>query len=317
MNRALVIAVLSTVPAVASAQVVTPVPPKSTPAPAWTPPPVAPPVPPPPAEPDVPTPNIVKLDAEGHVVWPDKPYELVVFEALPIDAQQRQTWEAKWKERQAQLDDQFIRNIADAIKFRETLYTIDSLNDLGTFANLATPLNKFFAVRPPLDQYIRTSQILKAKQLNAFSEGVKHFKTQSTESLTKRYGADQSKFMIEKLREAVNDRSHEGRVAFDRMTAALADNWTSVKSSMGLTGDFAAAEAQAASAKDPAAKAAAGFALLKAVPAERRAEVLGTFRTPMPPPPKPPADPAIEGAPLPKTPPASPPPGTPPANPPK
>ncbi|HYC99727.1 MAG TPA: hypothetical protein VEB22_00740 [Phycisphaerales bacterium] len=302
MNRALVLAVLSTVPAVASAQVVTPVPPKSTPAPAWTPPPVAPPAPQPPAEPDVPTPNIVKLDAAGFVIWPDKPYEIVVFEALPIDAQQRQTWEAKLKERRAQLDDLILRNLGEALSIRESLYGIDAVDDWGPLVKLATPLNNFFAVKPPLDQFVRTSQILRAKQLNAFNDGVKHFKAQSTDSLMRRIGNDQAKLMVEKPREAAKERALEGMLAFDRMTTALADNWASVKASTGVSGDFAAAEAMVASAKDPAAKAAAGFALLKAIPAERRAEVLGAFRTPMPPAPKPPSDPAIEGAPLPKTP---------------
>jgi hypothetical protein len=110
MNKVLMLSVVSLLPVVGTAQVVTPVPPAAPAAPAWTPPPPPAPVTPPkPAvdpelDKDIPTPDVVKLDGEGHVIWPSLPPELMVFEAIPLDANQRQAWGEKWQARQAQLD---------------------------------------------------------------------------------------------------------------------------------------------------------------------------------------------------------------------
>jgi hypothetical protein len=309
MNKALALVVLSTVPSLVSAQVVTPVPPKTAPAPAWTPPVAPPPLPPPPPEAPVATPDIVKRDKDGFVIWPDRPYELLVLEAIPMDEAQKKTWREKWTARQAQMDDLLVRNASEAIAFREALSKIDEAKEWGPVVNMATPLNKYFALQPMLDQFIKSSQVLNGKQLGAYADGVKNFKSQSTESLLKKVGNDNAKLMIEKPREAAKERAQEGTIAFDRMAADLAANWTKAKAALNLSGDFGAAEAMAAKATDETSRAAAGLALLKAIPAERQSEVLGTFRTPMPPPPKPPVDPAVQGADLPKvpaTPPATP-----------
>jgi hypothetical protein len=305
------LAVLSMIPAVGSAQVVTPVPEKAAPPAAWTPPPLAPTPPPPPPEADVPTPDIVKRDASGAIIWPERPFELVVLEGVPMEPAQRKAWEEKWTARTAQQDDAVLKSLPKAIQIHDAVTSIESLTELGQLISLADPM-KTVSVQPGIETFIKTSQVLKPKQLAAFTDGVKHFRTETTLELNKKVGDDKNKLMILKSRESVTDRSSEAMNALDRMAAALAENWSKVKSGMNLTGDFGAAEAQAAKATDAKSKAAAGIALLKAVPAERQAEVLGTFRTPMPAAPKPPADPAAAGVEMPKAPPAKIPGGVPP-----
>lgn len=309
MKKALALLVVSTVPAVSLAQVVTPVPPASPVAPAWTPPPEAPKPPPPPVEADVPTPDIVKLDASGRLIWPDKPYEIVAFEGITIDEGQRKQWTDKWAVRLSQQDEMIIKNLGEVIKLREQVGTIDSMNDWNDLIKMATPINKFLAVQPQLEQFVKTSQILRPKQLAAFTEAVSHFRKESTNDLNKRVGSDTTKLMVEKSRDSIKERSQEGFIAFDRMLAALAGNWAKTKDAFKLTGDFAAGEKLAADAKDDKARAAAGYALLKAIPADRQAEVLGSFRTPAPTPPKPPADPGTQGVEIPKAPAVKPPAG--------
>jgi hypothetical protein len=306
MNKALILMVLSTAPAVATAQVVTPVPAQSVPAPAWTPPPEAPKLPPLPPEPDVATPDIVKRDKDGWVIWPEKPFELVVIEAVAMDDAQRKAWMEKWNARVAQQDDAVVKNLPQAIKLRESIDGIEAITELGQLIALAEPM-KPLVQQPSLEQFVKTTQIFKAKQQSAFVDGVKHFKDETLKDLNKKVGDDKNKLIIIKSRESVRDRSCEAMTSFDRMTAALATNWTKVKSTLNLSGDYGAAEAMAAKATDAKGKSAAGLALLKAVPAERQAEVLGTFRTPLPTPPKPPADPAVQGAELPKVPVSAPP----------
>lgn len=302
MSKAMVLAVLSIFPAVAVAQVVTPVPEKSVPAPAWTPPAAPPPPPPPPVEEEVATPNIVKRGSNGQVIWPERPPELVAFEAIPTTDAQKKMWNEKWTARAAQLDTVLLSNLPETLRIIDELAKIDQATEWGPAVALATPINKSFAVSPTLDQFIRSSQVLKPKQLAAYNESVKHFNTEATKDLLARANNDQSKVLLEKPREAAKQRAQEGMNAMDRMTAALAENWAKTKAALSLSGDFSAGEALVAKASDPATKAAAGMALLRAVPADRQAEVLGTFRTPVPPAPKPPADPASAGVELPKPP---------------
>lgn len=301
MNKTLALVVLSMVPAVCAAQVVTPVPEKSVPAPAWTPPPPAPTPPPPPVEPDVPAPNIVKRDASGNIVWPDKPYELVVFEGVPIDSAQTKTWGDKWYARVAQQDDTILKNLPKAIQLREAINSIDTLTELGQLIALAEPM-KHVALQPSLEQFIKSSQVLKPKQLSAFADGVKHFRSETTTELNKKVGDDKNKLMVLKSRESVVDRSCEAMSAFDRMAAALAENWIKTKKITGVTGDFSAGEALLPKATDAKSRAAAGLVLLKAIPADKQAEALGLFRTPLPAAPQPPADPAATGVEMPKVP---------------
>lgn len=301
MNNVLAIVVLSSVPAVLAAQVVTPVPAKVVPAPAWTPPPVPAPLPPPPPEPDVPTPNIVVRDADGWVVWPSKPFEQVVIEAVPMDEGQKRSWIEKWNARVAQQDEAIVKNLDQAMKLHAAIKEIDSVNELGQLIALAEPM-KPLVQQPGIEQFVKTTQIFRPKQQTAFAEGVKHFRAETLVDLNKRVGDDKNKLIIYKSRESIKDRSSEAMAAFERMAGELASGWAKVKDALSLTGDFAEGEAMAAKATDASSRAAAGIALLKAVPAERRSEVLGTFRTPMPPPPKPPADPAVKGAELPATP---------------
>jgi hypothetical protein len=165
---------------------------------------------------------------------------------------------------------------------------------------LAQPINKNFALQPQLEQYIRTSQVLRPKQLAAYNDGVKNFTNKYNADLIKRSEDNQSKVLAIKTREAAVRRAQEGSLALERMAAALADNWAKVKSQFSLSGDFGAGEKLAAEAKDPKAKAAAGLALLRAVPAERQGEVLGAFKTPAPAV-KTPADPGVQGVDVPKT----------------
>ena len=315
MNKAMALVVLSVLPAVGAAQVVTPVPPKNPAPPAWTPPPPPPPAPTPPVvtEPDVATPDIVKRDAEGRLIWPALTPEQVVFEAIPLDEGQRKAWNEKWSGRQAQMDALILSELPEVIKLFDTFATIDQEKDWSPIMSLSTPINKSLALKPSLEQFIKTSQVLRPKQLAAFSEGIANFRKQTTDDLQKRTGKDQAKMMLEGPRDAAKARAQEGLIALNRMAAALAQNWAKTKGALNLTGDFSAAEAQAAKATDDKSKAAAGIALLKAVPAERQAEVLGTFRTPMPAAPQPPADPAKTGVDMPKIPAAKPPVAPPPA----
>lgn len=305
MNKVMALAVLSVVPSIGLAQVVTPVPEKSAPAPAWTPPPEAPKPPPPPVEPPVAAPDIVKRDGAGNLIWPDKPFELVVFEGIETDAAQKKAWSDKWAARTAQQDDTILKHLPKALQLRDAVANIENLTELGQLIALAEPM-KHVSLQPSLEQFIKSSQVLRPKQLAAFTESVKHFRTETTNDLNKKVGDDKNKLMVLKSRESVQDRSFEAMTALDRMAGALAENWTKTKGALNLSGDFGAAEALASKATDAKSKAAAGIALLKAVPADRQAEVLGTFRTPMPPAPQPPADPATKGVDMPKAPPARP-----------
>lgn len=300
MNKVLMLAVVSMVPVAGMAQVVVPVPPASPAAPAWAPPPPPPPAPTPPPEPDVPTPDIVKRNAAGDIVWPDKPFELVILEGIPIDQEQRKAWDEKWAARLAQQDEAILGNVPKALQIHDAVVDINALTELGQLIALAEPM-KAVSASPGLEQFIRTCQVLRPKQLNAFNEGVKHFRAETTKELNEKVGQDKNKLMILKSRESITDRSSESMMAFHRMTAALADNWSKVKGSLNLSGDYGAAEKMAAEAKDPRAKAAAGVALLKVVPAERQGEVLGMFKSPAPAV-KTPADPGKQGVEMPKPP---------------
>ncbi|MFT3683395.1 MAG: hypothetical protein QM783_00480 [Phycisphaerales bacterium] len=307
MKKVLMLSVVSLLPVAGLAQVVTPVPPASPAAPAWTPP--APPVTPPPvkpavdpaSDPDIAAPDIVKLDAEGHVVWPAIPPELVVFEAIPVDAAQRAAWGEKWQARQAQMDAVLCSNVTETLRIYDALAELGKATDWQPAVALASPLNKSFGLQPQLEQYIRTSQVLRPKQLAAYNDGLKNFTNKYNADLLKRAEDNQTKVLGIKTREAALQRAQEGSMAFERMAAALADNWAKVKGQFSLSGDFAAGEKLAAEAKDAKGKAAAGIALLRAVPAERQSEVLGAFKTPAPAV-KTPADPGVQGVDIPKPP---------------
>jgi len=301
MKKAVALIVLSTVPSAAFAQVVTPVPPKSEAAPAWTPPPPPPPLPAPAPEPDVATPDIVKRDADGWVIWPERPFEVVVIEAIPMDEAQRKAWTEKWSARTAQQDEAVVKNLPQALRLREAIDRIDTITELGELISLAEPM-KPLVLQPSIEQFVRTSQVFKAKQQNAIAEGIKNFRAQTVADLNKKVGEDKNKLIIVKSRESVKDRSSEAMNSLERMAAALAADWPKAKSQLGLTGDFATGEALAAKATDAKGRAAAGLMLLKAIPADRQAEALAMFKTPMPAPPKPPADPAVQGVDLPKAP---------------
>lgn len=298
MNRLMVAAIAPMVSAACMAQVVTPVPEPTPAAPAWTPPP--PPTPPPtPAndaakDPDVPTPDIVKVDGAGHVVWPSLPPELVVFEAIPLDDGQRQAWKEKWQARLAQLDTALLSNVTETLRVHDALAELAKSDDWQPAVALATPINRNYALQPQLEQYIRTSQVLRTKQLAAYNDGVKNFFNRYNTDLIARAQDNQNKVLAIKTREAAIQRAQEGSIALDRMAGALADNWARVKSEKALTGDFSAGEKMLAEAKDAKAKAAAGLALLRAVPADRQAEVLGVFKTPAPEV-KTPPDPGVQG----------------------
>lgn len=299
-NRLVALSVVLVAGGVVSAQVVTPAPGKSVPAPAWTPPPEAPKPPPPPPEPDVKPVDIVKLDGAGKIVWPSRPFEVVIFEGLPTDEGQKKSWNEKFTARQAAQDEAVVKNLGAALRLRDALDRLDELTELGQLIALAEPL-KAVSVQPAMEQFVKSSQVLRPKQLSAFNESVKHFRAKTTEELNKRVGDDKNLLMVVKSRESVKDRSTEAMWSLGRMCGQLAGAWEKTKAVMNLSGDFGAAEKLLAEAKDEEARQRAGLALLRSLPAEKQAEVLAIFRTPAPPPPKPPADPAA-GVDLPKPP---------------